>query len=106
MSDDNPFTKLTNWLTTGTERPNEKTRVQTKEQLEFYYVYLSLAKMHGIDFYKDIVEIDEQLMMAHKGQRSDDVVKALCGVKEDKEEDAGIQPVRKFMKKKAEENGE
>ena len=106
MSEDNPFSKLTKWLTEGKDDPNEKTRVMTKEQLEFYYVYLSLSKIHGIHFYKDIVEIDEQLMMSHKGQRSDDVVKALVGVEKEKEEDAGIQPIRRFMKKKAEENNE
>jgi len=102
MSRDDPISKLTDWITKGKEQTEEKTRVMSKEQLEFYYGYTSLGfeETFGLKMYEKLAQLDQTLMMAYKGGRSDDVVHALTCATEAEETDTGIQPLSEHFKRK------
>jgi len=105
MANDDPLAWLTRFITDGTTAPDEKTRVMSKEQLEFYYAYTFLGSEEGlgIGMYKELVEIDQRLMMSYKGLRSDDVVHALTSLQEKEDENVGLQPLKQHFKKKEQE---
>lgn len=76
----------------------------SKEQKEFYFVYESMAKILGIQFYHDLAEIDERIMMSYQGRRSDDVVVALSRIVEAESENIGLQPILRKLSAQAEAN--
>jgi len=97
---EDPKTKLTNWLT---EVPAEKeagTRLMSREQKAFYLGYSALATELDLPFFRNIVELDERLMMSYQGRRSDDVVEALRSVKEPDRVMSGVQPVTEELRKR------
>jgi hypothetical protein len=97
---DDPKTKLTNWLTTVPSDREAGTRLMTREQKGFYLGYIALAEVLDIPFFKEVVELDERLMMAYQGRRSDDVVEALRVVKESDKINTGVQPVEQHLRDK------
>jgi hypothetical protein len=101
MTDD-PKTWLTKFLTTGTSQTDEKTRVMSKEQKDFYVLFEYLGSKDGLDlkFYQTIADIDMRVMMSYEGRRSDDVVTALSRIIQGESENVGLQPI---MKKLAEQ---
>lgn len=97
---EDPKTKLTNWLTTVPSDREAGTRIMSKEQKAFYLGYSAVAKELDIPFFQAIVELDERLMMAYQGRRSDDVVEALRAVKEPDKLMSGVQPVTEELRKR------
>lgn len=102
---EDPKTKLTNWLTKVDADEEAGTRLMNKEQKAFYLGYMALADELDIDFFKEVVMLDERLMMAYQGRRSDDVVIALSKIKDDEPKDVGLQPLREILKKQEKEYG-
>jgi hypothetical protein len=98
MTDD-PKTWLTRFLTEGTKQSDEKTRVMSKEQKDFYLLFEFLGSKLGLDlaFYKEIAEIDMRVMMSYQGRRSDDVVMALSRLVQSESENVGLQPILKKL---------
>jgi len=96
---DDPKKKLTAWLTEGLDRTPEKgqydrTRLVVRGQKAWYMASLSLDD----PFFSKMVEVDQQLMMAYKGQRSDDVVKALSSLEQQEVSEVGLREVTDMLK--------
>lgn len=72
----------------------------SKEQKSFYLGYKALGDELDIPFFKRIVELDERLMMAYEGRRSDDVVESLRSVKQEDKINTGVQPVQEELRKR------
>jgi hypothetical protein len=105
MSTDNPQTKLTDWITQGKTEPGEKTRVLSREQLEYYYAYSILGE--EFDFFKRFAEIDMRLMISFKGKSREEIIQALVGMTDEESEDVGIRPVREhFRRVKMQKHGD
>jgi hypothetical protein len=94
---DDPKTKLTQWLTEGAEDPTEKSRIMSKEQAEFYHAYRFMAKVLKIPEYQEFVEIDEVIMEAYQGKRSEEVVSAMKSIGDATASDVGKQPLRRHL---------
>lgn len=98
---ENPKQKLTTWLTEGfPEREKrhhlDRTRVMATAQKRWYSALLAVED----PYFTRRVEIDQELMMAFKGKRSDDVVNALMALVEEEARETGLRPVEEYLKKK------
>lgn len=102
---DDPKTLLTKWLTKVDSDKESGTRLMSKEQKAFYMGYMALGEELEIEFFKDMVKLDERLMMAYQGRRSDDVVEALRSVKEADKINSGIQPVQEELRRRYKSEG-
>lgn len=99
MAED-PKMMLTRWLTKVDSDKESGTRLMSKEQKAFYLGYMALGEELDIDFFREMVQLDERLMMAYQGRRSDDVVEALRSVRETDKINTGIQPVQAELRKR------
>ena len=88
---------MTVWITTGKDTPEEKTRILSREQLEYYYAYGILGE--EFEFFKRFAEYDMRLMISYKGKSREEIVQALTGMMDEDEENVGIQPVREHFRK-------
>jgi hypothetical protein len=100
MATEDPKTKLTNWLTAVPAEDESGTRLMSKEQKDFYVGYKALGRELDIPFFEKIVDLDERLMMAYQGRRSDDVVESLRSVKQEDKINTGVQPVQEELRKR------
>lgn len=100
---EDPKQLLTRWLTKVDSDEEAGTRLMNKEQKAFYMGYMAIAEELDIPFFRTMVMLDERLMMAYQGRRSDDVVIALSKIKDDEPKDVGLQPLREILKKQAKE---
>lgn len=99
MAEEDPKTKLTNWLTHWGDEAG--TRVMNRAQLEFINAYSFNGSEEGLNipFYKAIVEIDSRAMMGLKGKRSDDVVEALSRISDSEARgDYGVGPAKDYIR--------
>lgn len=97
-----PKEKLTEFITTGEDNPDQKTRLTCKEQLEFYYSYMNLGAEPGLEFFREEAERDMRLMMSLEGKRSDDIVEMFKTLREFPEMDIGLQPVTSYNRERRE----
>lgn len=98
---EDPKEKLTKWLTEGLAPADDRlhldrTRMMFRGQKEWYHAALALED----DYFTQRVERDQQMMMAFKGKRSDDVVESLRSVHEDGKIMSGVQPVTEELRKR------
>ena len=96
MAED-PKEKLTDWLTGGKPQRAEaddkdRTIINSKEQIEFYYYYTMVGQATGITFFTEMARLDERLMMSFKGKRAEEVVQAMVGLDTEAKIKAGLQP--------------
>lgn len=105
MAQLDPKQKLTEWLTKVNSDEEAGTRLMSKEQKSFYLGYYALAEALGIPFFKEVVQLDERLMMAYQGRRSDDVVAALRSVTDSGTKETGLQPAIDYLKKRQQGGG-
>ncbi len=64
----------TEFLVEGEEKPEQKTRVMTRDQKNYYHSRHWLAEVFNWESAAKEVAIDERVMMSYKGGRSDDIV--------------------------------
>lgn len=101
MAED-PKQKLTTWLTEGLIEAKEdvektdvdRTRVMFPGQKEWYHACLSLDD----EYFRNRALLDMKFMMAYKGRRSDDVVTSLASLEKEDAIEAGLQPMKDYMK--------
>jgi len=67
------------WLVKGTEKPAEKTRMQSREQKEYYDGYIFVAEILDLPWLQKDAERDMVYMESFKGKRSDDIVEVVKG---------------------------
>jgi hypothetical protein len=97
MPTEDPKNKLTNWLTGGQREDKQnddkdRTIINSKEQIEFYFYYTMVGEATGIPFFEQMARLDERLMMSFKGKRSEEVVQAMVGIDTQERIKAGLQP--------------
>lgn len=64
----------TEFLTDGENKPEQKTRVMTRDQKNYYHSRHWLAEVFLWDSAQKEAAIDQRVMMSYKGGRSDDIV--------------------------------
>lgn len=97
-----PKMLLTRWLTGVDSKDEAGSRVMSREQKAYYTGYKAFADELDIPFFTKMVDLDERIMMAYQGRRSDDVVEALRTVTEQSARDTGLQPAAEYIKRKTE----
>ena len=105
MTNLDPKQRLTEWLTAVDAKDEAGTRLMSKEQKNFYLGYKALGQELDIPFFIDIINLDERLMAAYQGRRSDDVVEALRSVKQEDKVNTGVQPVQEELRKRYRSEG-
>lgn len=97
---EDPKNKLTNWLTGGQQEIKEhddkdRTNINSKEQIDFYFYYENLGRATGISFFSEMARLDARLMMSFKGKRAEEIVQAMVGIETLDRLKQGIQPPEK-----------
>lgn len=102
LSED-PKKRLAEFETEGEQHPKQKTRLHSKEQMQFYVAYHFLSEVLGEEFkfYGEIADADMEIMMSYKGLRSDDVRDMFRGMGDDDMLKVGNQPeLERYLKSK------
>ena len=99
---EDPKIKLAQFETTGSENPEEKTRVESKQMIQLDMAYRQTHKALGdkYEFYKDIADKYDKIMMSHKGRRSDDIREMFISQRGEGAIDVGNQPLRDHLRSK------
>ena len=92
---EDPKKKLTDFITSGSDEPEQKTRIISKEQMAFTMAFLSAGEIEELDvsFMQREAEKAELLMMSYQGRRSDDVVEMTKGLDKVDIRAAGVQAI-------------
>jgi len=104
---EDPKIKLAQFETTGSDNPEEKTRVESKQmiQLDMAYRQTHAALGDKFKFYRDIADKYDKIMMSHKGRRSDDIREMFISQRDSRDIDVGHQPLRDHMREKRRDDG-
>ena len=99
---EDPKTRLTQFITTGEDATEQKTRMISKEQLAMDMAFASAGDIPELEVphMKRIAERSELVMMSYQGRRSDDVVEMTKGLEEKDLIRAGVQPMVDYVKNK------
>lgn len=103
---DDPKKRLAEFQTEGESHPRQKTRLLSKEQRRFYigYNFLSEILPPEFNFYSELADVDMELMMSYKGERSNDVRDMFKGMSDDDMLKVGHQAVDRHLKGKSDGN--
>jgi hypothetical protein len=94
---DNPQDKLTDFITSGTHDPEQKTRIISREQVVFDIAFYQAGADQDLEVPHMMAAAvrSELLMMAYQGRRSDDIVTMVRGLEESQVLASGIQEITK-----------
>lgn len=100
---DDPKSRLTQFITDGRTSPEEKTRIISPAQKEWYLFCQMLGSKDGLDipFFTALAEADMRDMMSYQGKRSEEVVISLSHLVGDDIQNVGLQPLRDYLKKQS-----
>lgn len=90
--------ELTSWLARGKTEPQEKSRLQSREQMALYDAYLFVGKTYPeLVFFSSLAELDMVNMMAHQGKRSEEITDSLGKMYEMEMQKSGLRAVKEYM---------
>lgn len=105
---DDPKKRLAEFQTEGDAHPRQKTRLHSKEQARLYIAYNFLSEIlpPEFSFYKEIADVDMELMMSYKGLRSDDIRDMFRGMGDDEVLKVGNQPIDRHLRERGKADGD
>lgn len=101
-TENDPRGWLTRFLTKGRENTDERTRVMSKEHLDYLDTYLFYGSKEGLEIpmFKELAEINMRLMIAYEGKSREEAVLALQRMFEEKYREVGLQAIMDVFKGK------
>lgn len=92
---EDPKTRLTKFITSGEDNPEQKTRLISREQLAFTFAYDFTGGIKELEVpeFKDMAAKSMLLMMSYQGRRSDDIVEMTRGLDEQQLLTTGVQEI-------------
>lgn len=102
--DESSKRELTKWLARGKKDPQEKSRLQSREQMALYDAYLFVGNVYEeLAFFLDLAAMDMVNMMAHQGKRSEEITDSLGKMYEMETQKAGLRGVLTHLRSQNQE---
>jgi hypothetical protein len=99
-----PKNKITDYMTNEKLALDEKTRLMSGPQKEWYLACDTLHRALKWGSYKELKETDERCMAAYQGRRSDDMVEMMKADKDKGAIQVGVEgKVREYQKERQSE---